>query len=119
VLCKSSIWALSGSQDALDNGITKPPWSAESDFQRACFRRLAVPQLLLASMALLSYHIQIVNRLSSAYPLWYIWLFSNIRGLGRKGAAEMYRVHPKTLVRWMVIYAMVQAALFASFLPPA
>jgi GPI mannosyltransferase 2 len=119
VLCKSSIWALSGNQDALDNGITKSSWSAESDFQVACLRRLALPQVLLASMALLSYHIQIVNRLSSAYPLWYIWLFSSIKCLGRKGVVETSSVHPKTLVRWMVIYAMVQAALFASFLPPA
>jgi GPI mannosyltransferase 2 len=119
VLCKSSIWALSGDQDALDSGIAKASRSAESDFHVACLRRLAVPQVLLASMALLSYHVQIVTRLSSAYPLWYIWLFSKIKRLGRKGATDMYHIDPKTLVRWMVIYAMVQAALFASFLPPA
>lgn len=91
----------------------------ESDFQVGCLRRLAVPQALLASMALLSYHVQIITRLSSAYPLWYIWLFSTIRAFGRKSAMDTYRVDPKTLVRWMVIYAMVQAGLFASFLPPA
>jgi GPI mannosyltransferase 2 len=110
---------MSGNEDALDNGMKRPSWFAKSDFQMACLRRLAVPQVLLASMALLSYHVQIITRLSSAYPLWYIWLFSSMKGSGRKGAAEMDRIHPKTLVKWMVMYAMVQAALFASFLPPA
>jgi GPI mannosyltransferase 2 len=70
-------------------------------------------------MALLSYHVQVITRLSSGYPLWNIWLISSIEASGRKDVVESYDFRPKTIVRWMVIYAMVQGALFASFLPPA
>ena len=87
--------------------------------QLAFLRRSAVPQALLAIMALLSYHVQIITRLSSGYPLWYLWLISSIRTPERKGFIGSLTVLPGAIVRWMVIYAMVQGALFASFLPPA
>lgn len=119
VLCKSSIWAWRGDLYALDNGSTHLAPSPESDFQQGCLRRLAVPQALLAVMALLSYHVQIITRLSSAYPLWYIWLYSSTKVAERKEGNDRYFTKNQSIVRWMVIYAMVQAALFASFLPPA
>ena len=71
---------------------------------------LALPQLVLAILALTSYHVQIITRISSGYPLWYIWLAA-------KATDEPKRV--AIVIRWMVIYALVQAGLYASFLPPA
>jgi phosphatidylinositol glycan class V len=71
---------------------------------------LALPQFLLAILALLSYHVQIITRLASGYPLWYIWLaYQTVEGGARTS----------TIIRWMVIYGLVQAGLYASFLPPA
>ena len=34
---------------------------------------LALPQVTLAVLALTSYHVQIINRLSSGYVVWYWW----------------------------------------------
>lgn len=80
---------------------------------------LAIPQMILAILALTTYHVQIITRLSSGYPVWYWWLASMIvenHGLfllGRK------RNMAKFIVRWMIVYALIQGGLFASFLPPA
>lgn len=71
---------------------------------------LALPQLALAVLGLTSYHVQIITRLSSGYPLWYIWLAVKIQEEPR---------HISVIVRWMGIYALIQAGLYASFLPPA
>lgn len=71
---------------------------------------LALPQLALAVLALISYHVQIITRLASGYPLWYVWLAQQTV----KGDA-----HTSATIRWMVIYALIQAGLYASFLPPA
>ncbi|RPA90682.1 mannosyltransferase [Choiromyces venosus 120613-1] len=73
-------------------------------------KKLAVPQVLLAVMALLTYHVQIITRLSSGCVVWYWWVACMICvGDGRA----------KWIVRWMVCYALVQGVLFAGFLPPA
>lgn len=85
--------------------------------------RLALPQLVLVVMAATSFHVQIVNRVSSGYAVWYIVLAIAIHA----SSAERKRVlgafgEERTLkwtVRVMVVYAVVQAGLFASFLPPA
>lgn len=80
---------------------------------------LAIPQLILAILALTTYHVQIITRLSSGYPVWYWWLASMIvedhglHLLGRKWSTA------RLIVRWMIVYALVQGGLFASFLPPA
>lgn len=80
---------------------------------------LAIPQMILAVLALTTYHVQIITRLSSGYPVWYWWLASMIvenRGLpllGRKWKMA------KLIVKWMVAYSLIQGGLFASFLPPA
>lgn len=81
--------------------------------------RFAIPQIMLAILALTTYHVQIITRISSGYPVWYWWLASLL--------AENSEVHlfgrdfdPATwIMRWMVIYAVVQGGLYASFLPPA
>lgn len=74
------------------------------------YTSLAVPQFVLAVLAFLTYHVQIITRLSSGYPLQYMWL-----------AEKMYSkdVTAKYTVRFFVMYALIQAGLFASFLPPA
>lgn len=82
-------------------------------------RRFALPQFILAVLALTSYHVQIINRLSSGYPVWYWWLAMmivdqpEVRLYGRKWNTA------KVGLRWMVLQAIVQGGLFSSFLPPA
>ncbi|KAG0136017.1 hypothetical protein HOY82DRAFT_119357 [Tuber indicum] len=73
-------------------------------------RKLAIPQILLAILALLTYHVQIITRLSSGCVVWYWWVACMI-------CADDARA--KWVVRWMVFYALIQGTLFAGFLPPA
>lgn len=84
----------------------------------ALTRRLAVPQCLLGILALTTYHVQIITRLSSGYPLWYWWLASNIVDERPLKLGER-SIPMKVVVRWMVLYALIQAGFFAAFLPPA
>lgn len=72
-------------------------------------QRLAIIQLVLACLAITNYHVQIITRLSSAYPWTYIWLADQV------GRSQYGRVG----VVMFVLYAMIQASLYASFLPPA
>jgi GPI mannosyltransferase 2 len=115
----SSVWAWWAKSDGSTKTTSDVSRSVEFDFMPVCLRRLALPQGLLAVMALLSYHVQIITRLSSAYPLWYIWLVFSIRGSVLDGSMRGSPAGNRILVRWMVIYAIVQCLLFASFLPPA
>ena len=96
--------------------------------------RLSLPQLLLTVMVLTTYHVQIITRISSGYPVWYWWVASlsapSNTGEGNGDINEKndgdgalkwlkgFRLQ-NIIVRFMVIYALVQGALFASFLPPA
>jgi phosphatidylinositol glycan class V len=72
--------------------------------------QMAIPQMVLASLAITNYHVQVITRFSSGYPWVYIWLAKQIcldwRYAGRS-------------VRFFIMYGLIQAALFASFLPPA
>lgn len=77
----------------------------------ALLHRFALPQLALAVLAFTTFHVQIITRLASGYPLWYCYVASQIFE-GRKGWTSM-------VVRWSVMYACVQGVLFAAFLPPA
>ena len=97
--------------------------------------RLAVQQVILAVMAATSFHVQIVNRISSGYPVWYIVLASAMhnssasRSMGEfqklrppirdVGALLQKRTYLQWAVRGMVVYAVVQGGLYACFLPPA
>lgn len=74
---------------------------------------LCLPQLLLAFLAFTTYHVQIITRLSSGYPVWYWWLGSLFVD------GDRHRGSSKAILIWMVVYSLVQAGLFASFLPPA
>jgi phosphatidylinositol glycan class V len=77
---------------------------------KAVLRRLALPQIVLAVLAFTSFHVQVVNRLSSGYVLWYLYIARSVL------QGDRYAVWA---VRLMIMYAMVQASLFAAFLPPA
>ena len=123
ILLRSGIWALQGCSSSVisadkrnqENIEVSPPLR----INQAIARHFSTPQIALATLALTSYHVQIVTRLSSGYPVWYWWLASLILEdrktsfLGRKWSLGFI------ISRWMVIYAIVQGGLFASFLPPA
>lgn len=89
----------------------KPP-SAEPEPGRLAelVRAAAAAQFLLAAMALLNHHVQIITRISSGYPLWHFWLAEKL------ASGEPWG---KRTVMFMIMYASIQGVLFASFLPPA
>ncbi|KAK4943949.1 ER membrane glycoprotein subunit of the GPI transamidase complex-like protein [Elasticomyces elasticus] len=128
----------------------------ENAYTSHCLRRLAIPQLILSLTALTQSHVQIINRLASGYPVWYLVLATAITNANNeaddsavrptRGAVGSRNDNTTTattvsqtssaLVRkiasltrsekaleWtfraMVMYAVVQAGLFASFMPPA
>ena len=123
ILLRSGIWALQGcsnSKASIDEGKQKSIEVIPSlRINQGIAQRFATPQIVIAALALTSHHVQIITRLSSGYPLWYWWLASLILEerktsfMGRKWSAAF------VISRWMVIYAIVQGGLFASFLPPA
>ena len=86
---------------------------------RHCLQRFAVPQAVLTLLALTSFHVQIITRIATAYPLLYVWMARaivearTIRILGKD------RDLSKGLIRWTIMYGIIQGGLFASFLPPA
>ncbi|KAI0469112.1 glycosyltransferase family 76 protein [Xylaria cf. heliscus] len=75
-------------------------------------RSMALAQLILTALAITTYHIQIITRISSGYPLWYWWLADLLSHSETAGTG-------KNIVLFMIMYASIQGALFASFLPPA
>lgn len=78
--------------------------------------RLALPQALLAVLAVSIYHVQIINRIASGYPLWYWYLASQLRSYAQPKERSIII---KPAVYGIVLYALIQGTLFASFLPPA
>lgn len=70
--------------------------------------RIAIPQGILAVMALTNLHVQIINRICSGYPVWY-WFLAAL------GGTRAFSIG----VQAMALYAGIQAVLFGSFLPPA
>ncbi|OAA62813.1 DUF409 domain containing protein [Niveomyces insectorum RCEF 264] len=75
---------------------------------------MALSQVLMVLMALLNYHVQIITRLSSGFPLWYWWLAQGLAG--KEPSRSRFA---GGFVVFMVMYASIQGVLFASFLPPA
>jgi GPI mannosyltransferase 2 len=119
MLLVSSAWACtyptSSISAAPKNSITV------ANLDKGSLIRLAMPQVVLALAAFTSYHVQIINRLSSGYPLWYIWLASAIAVPTKQPHDNLIRRGgmAQLIVRSIAIYAIVQGGLFASFLPPA
>lgn len=73
-------------------------------------RTAAAAQVLLVVLGTLNFHVQIISRISSGLPLWYFWL---------AGKLLHGEVWGKRIVVFTIMYASIQGALFASFLPPA
>lgn len=118
--------------------LAEDPRSKEEAFEKKVFeyviQRIANQQCILAMLAFFSFHVQIINRISSGYPAWYIILAialhcsSNEENMSRNqkhGSNEFDPVpfpkkrHMQWVVRGMVMYAIIQDGLYASFLPPA
>lgn len=123
ILLRSGTWAWNTGTSlkvsrASDKRTTRSAKS-DSEIKNAVLRRFAVPQLVLATLALTSYHVQVITRLSSGYPLWYWWLASLILADDEVVFLKRRRKPAFIITRWMVIYGLVQGGLFASFLPPA
>lgn len=125
ILISSGLWSWASKTNAgkpridnakMSNDPADDPWM--SPVGMALTSRLAVPQLVLSVLALTTYHVQVITRISSGYPVWYWWLASSIvcqkpLRLGRRS------IPTKSVVKWMVLYALIQGGLFAAFLPPA
>ncbi|KAI0899007.1 glycosyltransferase family 76 protein [Annulohypoxylon nitens] len=92
--------------------MTKKSDLVDSDHLSLLVRSMALAQLILAVLAITNYHIQIITRISSAYPLWY-WSLAKLL-IDQKAST-----FGNNIVRFMIMYATIQGSLFASFLPPA
>jgi phosphatidylinositol glycan class V len=104
ILVRSGVEQLSGRH------LSAADEPAESARLLSLVQSAAATQVLLAVLAATTYHVQIITRISSGYPLWHWWL------AGRLVRGEKTGSH---IVMFMVMYASIQGALFASFLPPA
>lgn len=123
---------------ATDGKTAEPPSAAPTTSEQKVFQyilpRFALPQLILVVLAATSFHCQIINRISSGYPLWYFILAIEVcRGDGhgqvKSGTKQVLRplgsftcislAKPEWVVRAMAMYALVQGGLYAAFLPPA
>jgi phosphatidylinositol glycan class V len=90
--------------------------------REAMLLRLAMPQLILAVLTLTTFHVQIITRISSGYPLIYIWLAKRLVDHETTRSNDVDKTsknYSSLIIRWMVVYGIVQGGLFASFLPPA
>ncbi|KAJ5050537.1 uncharacterized protein L3040_002414 [Drepanopeziza brunnea f. sp. 'multigermtubi'] len=112
ILIASSLWALS--VEPQTPGQPPAPGAKGVDINtgaRQVLRNLAVSQLVLVLLTTTAAHVQIITRISSAYPVW-LWYGSASSMVGGNLLGENF-------VKFMIIYAMIQGGLFASFLPPA
>ena len=90
----------------------------EEAFATKMWARLALPQVLLTVLAFTSFHVQTITRIASGYVLPYALLAHiAIDGIWMHQSSRL--VKPKWIVRWMVMYAVIQGGLYTSFLPPA
>lgn len=101
-----------------------PPSRTKSHLQGSALGKyklpeLAVPQLVLALMAFMTFHVQIVNRIASGYPTWYITMAVNMVGTQTSIPELKTILANDRFVKGMVIYGIIQGVLFANFLPPA
>ncbi|EGO54715.1 hypothetical protein NEUTE1DRAFT_88303 [Neurospora tetrasperma FGSC 2508] len=98
------------------------PTTAQQQRMQILMRSAAAEQVLLAVLAVSTYHVQIITRISSGYPLWYWWLAQQLIGDGDMQQQQQQQKKKKLgkgIVVFMVMYAAIQGVLFTSFLPPA
>lgn len=110
MLITSGVWALRNNPLAVTGLETIKSVTLPELQELQVIRNLAVQQLLLAILTLLRGHVQIITRISSASPvmLWHLAIYINKK-----------RDMARHAVSFMVMYAVIQGGLFASFLPPA
>ncbi|KAL2266180.1 hypothetical protein VTJ83DRAFT_5532 [Remersonia thermophila] len=118
---RGGLASLLAARSAAPSTMTPPettPNAARSPSQpmQSFLNAAAAAQVLLVVLALTSYHVQIITRLSSGYPLWYWWVAEKFV---RANANGKDAVLANRVVTFAVVYAAVQGGLFASFLPPA
>ncbi|OGM39813.1 DUF409 domain protein [Aspergillus bombycis] len=135
IMTYSAIWTLSVGSDGQksSSNIPKMQVHSEAPLTGRLLRSLAAPQITLAILTFLKHHVQIITRMSSGYPVWYLWLAHALveghslaslekadahRGKKEAQIMNQYR-YARMTVFYMIVYALVQGALFASFLPPA
>jgi phosphatidylinositol glycan class V len=92
----------------------QPPDTVNSNLPQ-----LALPQLILALAAATSFHVQIVNRISSGYPIWYLTVAQWMTARETTQYTTKRDLTSPLVVRGMIVYAIAQGVLFAGFLPPA
>jgi phosphatidylinositol glycan class V len=133
VLVATSLVVLDGRQhrqflglitaDERDSSESKDVSLHDEDVFWDTMRRFALPQAVLAILAVTSFHVQIINRISSGYPIWYIVLAIAIHAPRtnkvHRGVMGSLLANAGWLVRASVMYAIVQGGLYASFMPPA
>lgn len=117
---------LASSWAALRQLVEKPSPAAQKKVPRLVLAdktgltwRLAVPQALLGVLTLTNFHVQIITRISSGYVLPYLLIGQLAEGSGQAGTFGTSSNTAKLTIRWMIMYAIIQAGLYASFLPPA
>ncbi|TID15101.1 glycosyltransferase family 76 protein [Venturia nashicola] len=111
--CAGNLVKVTGSPEEQRSPKTAPTDEVANKRRDALLFRLALPQLTLAVLALTTFHVQIITRLSSGYSLWYLVLAQEITDEGTNARYAMWTL------RWIVMYALIQGVLFANFLPPA
>jgi phosphatidylinositol glycan class V len=116
ILCASSFSALNDSSPI--QSLLPIPTSN-------VLKRLAILQLVLASIVFTTANVQIITRIASGYPLLYIWIAQRIHSEQQevstvaKSKSKRAPRYAQMVTRWMVMYALIQGGLYASFLPPA
>ncbi|KAK1573855.1 mannosyltransferase [Colletotrichum navitas] len=103
------------------SGLTRTPMADKPVPQRdgtrsALVISMAAAQVLLAVLAITTYHVQIITRIASGYAVWYWWTASCLLDNGADGKRQGLGGR---IVTFFVMYAAIQGVLFASFLPPA
>ncbi|KAH0343543.1 DUF409 domain protein, partial [Aureobasidium melanogenum] len=97
-------------------GSPKPENSRHKSVYILC---LALPQILLAFLAFTTFHVQIVNRIATGYPIWYIVLAAAFVSPDMFGKVTKTQSTQQLVVRGMLMYSIIQGGLYASFMPPA
>ncbi|KAF2739612.1 GPI mannosyltransferase 2 [Polyplosphaeria fusca] len=122
VLCSTSVTILRSLELDVTKSRARTRGSMGSELSGASFcshPQLALPQLVLAMMAMTSFHVQIINRLSSGYPMWYMVIAGCILDPTMMTNAKSSQRLSQQVVRGTVVYSVLQGILYASFLPPA
>ncbi|PVH89899.1 glycosyltransferase family 76 protein [Cadophora sp. DSE1049] len=111
ILTRSGLWALGFNLSPRQDQSGKGQRIGEGRAAQQVLRNLAITQLSLVVLTLSTAHVQIITRISSAFPVW-LWYGAMASQDGKTKLVGGF-------VRFMVIYALVQGGLYASFLPPA